>query len=127
MSGDAESAMLREMGRTFAARRRTVVSTCASCGKPIEGITLRRYCSAACRTRAHRLRKERAAHGEPPTESTAPLPPGSPTGIQAAAVARLLELRDAIIQDRTFRDPSRILREQREARTRHISGTDSTV
>jgi hypothetical protein len=48
MKEDASSA-----GKLLSAQRMQHVRTCAVCGKEIIGISTRRYCSGACRFRAH--------------------------------------------------------------------------
>ena len=54
MTDDQEAR--REIARALAALRRRVTVPCVVCGTPVTGATHRRYCSAACRTRAYRQR-----------------------------------------------------------------------
>ncbi len=44
-------------GAYLASLRRRVERRCAVCGRRITGISLRRYCSPRCRTRAYRARR----------------------------------------------------------------------
>lgn len=53
-----EQKVISEAGRRFAAMRRQVTRACATCGKEITGVATRRYCSAACRVRAVRERRD---------------------------------------------------------------------
>src|SRR5438067_1331663 len=50
-----------QMARALAARRRTVTKLCESCGTEIIGVVTRRFCSAACRLRAARKRRDGGA------------------------------------------------------------------
>ena len=67
-------AELQALGRQGAAARAIVPCRCASCGRPGEGIAIKRYCGAACRTaaavhrRADRRRQQqrsRRCHARP--------------------------------------------------------------
>lgn len=46
----------QEAGRALAARRRKVKIRCERCGKEVDGLRTRRYCSDACRVAAARGR-----------------------------------------------------------------------
>lgn len=56
MSGAAEFHQVSEYARHIAAQRRRVA--CAVCGKAIEGVAIRRYCSSSCRVAAYRRRRQ---------------------------------------------------------------------
>jgi hypothetical protein len=57
MSMDEQQAS-SDLGRALAALRRRVTQTCPVCKKPYEGAAHKRYCSAACRQQAYRLRHQ---------------------------------------------------------------------
>jgi hypothetical protein len=48
---------LSRLGRYMAQSRRIVPGVCEVCGKSFEGTTKRRFCSNACRVKAHRMNK----------------------------------------------------------------------
>ena len=54
MLTDSEAASAA--GRALAGRRRRVKAHCAVCGKPIEGVKTRMYCSDGCNFKAWRER-----------------------------------------------------------------------
>ena len=55
---DAEVRRQRSAAARFLnAQRRRVAGVCHTCGKPIEGIVTKRYCSARCRFHAAYLRR----------------------------------------------------------------------
>lgn len=56
-----EQDLMSAAARLSAARRRRVQTTCAVCGREMEGTVRRRYCSAACKLRAVRQRHREAA------------------------------------------------------------------
>jgi hypothetical protein len=53
-----QQASRSDLGRALAALRRQVTQTCPVCKRPYEGAAHKRYCSAACRQRAYRERRE---------------------------------------------------------------------
>jgi predicted nucleic acid-binding Zn ribbon protein len=53
-----------EAARQLASQRRQVVGKCTVCGQPFTGTTKRRYCSEACRVRAHYWRQREKATQE---------------------------------------------------------------
>lgn len=60
-----------EIARQLAAMRPALQLTCPVCGSPMQGISLRRYCSNACRMKAYRQRralKAQPANGSKPAE-----------------------------------------------------------
>jgi len=118
---DADRELLRRIGRESAARRRVVAGNCMICGAEIRGLATRRYCSAACRVKAHRERQEHLVKTEAAKQSgqsqQAPeresAPPPRDRRVTRAAVAAFLERRDAIIGNRVFADSTEVLRANR--------------
>jgi hypothetical protein len=47
----------KDLARRYASQRRRVSMRCAACGKEVEGIATRVYCSRACRAAAYRRRQ----------------------------------------------------------------------
>jgi predicted nucleic acid-binding Zn ribbon protein len=59
--------MLSDAARALAQARRRGAGQCVICGKPIEGLARKRYCSSTCRTRATRARQRQARTQTAPT------------------------------------------------------------
>jgi hypothetical protein len=96
-----------ELARQYAAQRRRITSTCAVCGKSIEGVVTRTYCGQSCRTTAYRRRRR----GQPVASATR-------TVAGASAGERLARVRETIMRGRVFDDDStELLRRAREDRT----------
>lgn len=53
MPTEEELEVARRVAAEYAARRQIVEHTCEVCGKSFRGTTRARYCSSACRQRAH--------------------------------------------------------------------------
>ncbi len=98
-----EREILRTAARLSASRRRRVRTTCAVCGREVEGTTRRRYCSNACKLRAAR-QQHRAAVAVTSDGTVPPL------------VARLDATAVAIARGRVFEDSAGVIREAREER-----------
>lgn len=100
-----------ELARQYAAQRRRIASTCAVCGKSIEGLVTRTYCGQSCRTTAYRRRQRgRSIAGAR----------GDAAG--ASASDRLARVRESIMRGRVFDDDStELLRQAREDRTADLS------
>jgi hypothetical protein len=97
-----EHVLPADVARAIAAMRGRVVKACKVCGKTFEGLKVRRYCSAACRQRAHARRR-----GVVPRNS-GDVPP---------LVARLDATREAIMHGRRFDiDSAQLIRESRKER-----------
>jgi len=50
---------LSDLGRALANARKIQQSTCEICGKPIEGIKKKKYCSNTCAQRAYYYRQKK--------------------------------------------------------------------
>jgi hypothetical protein len=96
-----------DWARQYAAQRQRITSTCAVCGKSIEGVATRTYCGQSCRTTAYRRRRR----GEPVEGATR-------TAVVESAAERLARVRETIMRGRVFDDDStELLRRAREDRT----------
>lgn len=101
-----ESVLPTQVARAIAAQRRRIHGACAACGNGFEGLKQRKYCSAACRQRAHTWRTGRRA------KSMAEIP---------ALVARLDATRAAIMRGRSFdTDSAELIRESRKQRSAEL-------
>lgn len=111
---DLESDVIRKyfiaLGKQRARGRRRISHACEACGNLFEGLVHSRFCSAACRLRAHRDRQRgKSAKPSPPESEMGPgLPP---------LVARLDATCAAISRGRVFEDSTKAIRAERDART----------
>lgn len=98
-----EHVLPTDIARAIASLRRRAVGVCKVCGKSFEGIKQRKYCSAACRQRAHAMRSGIA--------------PGK-SGKVPPLVARLDATRAAIMRGRRFEiDSAELIRDSRKERS----------
>ena len=122
MASEQERTTLSEAGRFYATQRRVITGHCASCGVEIQGIQQRRYCSATCRVRAYRQRKEiriakKGAIMPQPSNSVAEASPDPwLRPVTPEAVARLIATRDEITRERTMHDSTALIEQAREER-----------
>lgn len=144
-----EEAILSQAARIRAGRRKRLLKHCEVCGQPFEGIAQRRYCSDRCRMRA--ARGQGAAQADEFERIVLPGPregesfrefflrarseeiergeiEGDPSVLtpeqeeQIAALERIWQRAEKVRREHGLLDDStEILRQQREARVRHLT------
>ena len=105
--------ILSAAARLRAAKRRRVAKTCEVCGTPFKGIAQRRFCSDACRVRASRARRGRAARADVSEEA-----PWTPRGENESIVDYFDRVRHYLTGDRVLTESSvDLVRQGRMERT----------
>lgn len=116
---------LSSIGKRGAAGRRTKPGVCAVCGTPFAGLNRRQYCSASCRLKASRERRQ-GTERPMPGHRVSVLEPASPSETKPEAipplVAHLDATRAAISRGRVFEDSAEVIRQARAERDAAISG-----